>query len=52
MAGHAVDGVLVRASQIVQGKEETSADRFLIQEAFLSELVHALPPSARRLLLG
>jgi EpsI family protein len=52
MAGHSVDGVLVRASQIMQGRNEASADRFLLQEAFLADMVRALPPSARRLLLG
>lgn len=52
MAGRAVDGVLVRASQIVQGAETGSAERFEVQEAFLSDLVQALPPPARHLLLG
>jgi EpsI family protein len=52
MAGRAVDGVLVRASQIVQGPATGSAARFEVQEAFLSDLVQALPPPARHLLLG
>jgi EpsI family protein len=51
MSGRAVDGVLVRASQIVQGSGP-SADRYLLQEAFLADLVRALPANARQLLLG
>ena len=52
LAGHAVDGVLVRASQIIPGREESAADRYRLQEAFLADLVRALPDSARQLLLG
>jgi len=52
MAGHAVDGVLVRASQIVQGPVAEGGERFELQEAFLSDLVQALPPPARHLILG
>jgi EpsI family protein len=52
LAGHAVDGMLVRASQIVSAQEEASTDRYLLQEAFLADLVRALPESARHLLLG
>jgi EpsI family protein len=52
MAGHAVDGVLVRASQIVQGQATVGGVHYTVQEAFLSELVQALPPTARQLLLG
>ena len=59
MQGRAVDGVLVRASQIVYGpvsKSRTgataSAERYRVQEAFLSDLVRALPAPARHLLLG
>jgi EpsI family protein len=51
MKGRAVDGVLVRASQIVQGSEG-SGERYRIQEAFLTDLVRALPAPARHLLLG
>jgi len=52
MAGHAVDGVLVRASQIVQGPTSGGPARYEVQEAFLSDLVQALPAPARHLLLG
>lgn len=52
MAGQAVDGVLVRASQIVQGKQLASADHYRVQEEFLADLVRSLPASARQLLLG
>jgi EpsI family protein len=51
MSGRAVDGVLVRASQIVQGSAP-SVERYALQEAFLADLVRALPASARQLLLG
>jgi EpsI family protein len=51
MSGRAVDGVLVRASQIVQGNVP-SAERYRLQEAFLADLVRALPASAREILLG
>jgi EpsI family protein len=52
LSGEAVDGVLVRASQIVQGQGSAPAERYRVQEAFLGDLVRALPPSARHLLLG
>jgi EpsI family protein len=52
LAGEAVDGVLVRASQIEQGAAVAGAARYRVQEEFLAELVRALPPSGRRLLLG
>jgi EpsI family protein len=52
LAGKAVDGVLVRASRIEQAKGVTPGTRYRVQEQFLGDLVHALPPAARRLLLG
>jgi len=52
LAGKAVDGVLVRASRIEQGSGATSGARYGVQEQFLGDLVRALPPQARRLLLG
>jgi EpsI family protein len=52
MSGRAVDGVLVRASQIVSGAEAASPERYRVQEQFLSDLVRALPAPARRLLVG
>jgi EpsI family protein len=52
LAGKAVDGVLVRASRIEQGSGPASGARYAVQEQFLGDLVRALPPQARRLLLG
>jgi hypothetical protein len=47
-----VDGVLVRASRIEQGGAVGANVRYRVQEQFLGDLVNALPPQARRLLLG
>ena len=52
LAGKAVDGVLVRASRIEQTNAAAPGMRYRVQEQFLGDLVHALPPAARRLLLG
>ncbi len=52
LAGQAVDGVLVRASRIEQGSGTASGTRYRVQEQFLGDMVRALPPQARRLLLG
>ena len=52
LAGQAVDGVLVRASRIEQGSGGSANTRYSVQEQFLADLVHALPPQARHLLLG
>jgi EpsI family protein len=52
LAGRAVDGVLVRASRIEQGRATASGSRYRVQEEFLGDLVRALPPQARQLLLG
>jgi EpsI family protein len=52
LAGQAVDGVLVRASRIEQGGAVGANARYRVQEQFLGDLVTALPPAARRLLLG
>lgn len=52
LAGRAVDGVLVRASRIEQGGTTVSGSRYRVQEEFLGDLVRALPPQARHLLLG
>jgi len=52
LAGQAVDGVLVRASRIEQGNAAAGGARYRVQEQFLGDLVRALPPQARRLLLG
>ena len=52
VAGHAVDGMLVRASQIVSDSHSASPERFRLQERFLADLVRALPKPARRQLVG
>ena len=52
LAGKAVDGVLVRASRIEQTNAVVLGTRYRVQEQFLGDLMHALPPAARRLLLG
>ena len=52
LAGQAVDGVLVRASRVEQGRAMGASARYRAQEQFLGDLVHALPPQTRRLLLG
>ena len=52
ISGRAVDGMLVRVSQIVSGADAASAERYRVQERFLADLVHALPKSARRQLVG
>jgi len=49
--GRALDGVLVRASQIVSRAGLGSARQFDLQEHFLAELVQAIPAPARRLLV-
>ena len=52
VSGRAVDGMLVRVSQIVSGQREVSSERYRLQERFLADLVRALPKSARRQLVG
>lgn len=52
VSGHAVDGMLVRVSQIVPGSQSASAERYRLQERFLADLVRALPKEARRQLVG
>ena len=52
LAGHAVDGVLVRASRIEEGNATTPGMHYRVQEQFLGDLVRALSPQARHLLLG
>jgi EpsI family protein len=51
LKGRVVDGVLVRASQILDSNEAASPDRFGVQERFLAELVEALPPRWRNILV-
>ena len=52
ISGRAVDGMLVRVSQIVSGADAASPDRYRLQERFLADLIQALPKSARRQLIG
>jgi hypothetical protein len=52
VSGRAVDGMLVRASQIVSDSKSVSPERYRVQERFLADLVRALPKQARRQLVG
>lgn len=52
VSGRAVDGVLVRVSQIVSASKDASAERYQLQETFLADLIRALPAGARRALVG
>jgi EpsI family protein len=52
IAGRAVDGMLVRVSQIISGAGAASPERYRVQEQFLADLVRALPKTARRQLVG
>jgi len=52
ISGRAVDGMLVRASQIVSRADSASPERYRLQEQFLADLVRALPKPARRQLVG
>jgi EpsI family protein len=50
--GHFLDGILVRASQIVPDGESVSTPLYALQESFLAELVNAVSLKERRLLVG
>jgi EpsI family protein len=52
LRGRVVDGMLVRVSQIVPDAAAVDAARYELQEQFLADLVLAMPPDARRLLVG
>lgn len=52
LAGRAVDGMLVRASQILPGTDAASPERYRLQERFLADLVRALPDAVRHQLTG
>lgn len=52
LKGKIVDGVLVRASQIISDDSSASPERYHMQERFLADLVRATPEGAKRLLLG
>jgi len=50
--GHILDGILVRVSQVVPSAEDSTREKYALQEEFLSELVHASPAAAQALLIG
>jgi EpsI family protein len=52
LSGRLVDGILVRASQIVPDAASATPQRFALQEEFLAQLVRALPAGARELLVS
>jgi EpsI family protein len=52
LMGHAIDGVLVRASQIVDHTRAVTGQLYEVQEKFLAELVGAMPPRSRELLVA
>jgi len=52
IGGHVLDGILVRASQIVPAAGDDTAGRYALQEEFLAELVRASPAVAEALLIG
>lgn len=51
LAGHILDGILVRGSMRVRRPEEAEL-AYPVIEAFLSKLVNATPPDAKKLLVG
>jgi len=51
LKGNAVDGILVRVSQILPDEQSASAQRYELQERFVADLVHAIPARERRLLI-
>jgi EpsI family protein len=52
LKGHILDGILVRASQIVPGSEDANPKSYELQEQFLADLIRSLSPQAGHLLLG
>lgn len=50
LKGRVVDGVLVRASQIVASVDGSSEGSYQLQERFLSELLNSVDPSVRGIL--
>ncbi len=52
LKGRALDGILVRVSQLVADPAQVSEQVYSRQERFVTDLVGALPPAARRLLLA
>lgn len=52
LKGKAVDGMLVRVSQILPDEKSASADRYELQERFVADLVRAMAAPERRLLVA
>lgn len=52
LKGNVDDGMLVRASEVLQGPNPDVARSYSLQKDFLRSLVEALPPDTRRLLLA
>lgn len=52
LKGHGLDGILVRVSQIVPDPARVSEQLYSRQEQFVTELVAAMPPAVRRLLIA
>lgn len=50
--GRVVDGMLVRVSQVLPDAQSASPQRYRIQEQFVADLVNAVPPTHRYLLVG
>jgi EpsI family protein len=50
--GRIVDGMLVRVSQVLPDAQSASPQRYRLQEQFVADLVNAVPPSHRHLLVG
>ena len=50
LGGHIPDGVLVRASQVIHNSDEAAA-AWPVIDGFLSELIDAVPPETRALLV-
>lgn len=45
------DGMLVRVSQLIEGPQDASEARFALQEAFIRQLIAAMPEAGRRYLI-
>jgi len=50
--GRVVDGMLVRVSQVLPDAQSASAQRYRLQEQFVADLVNAVSPAQRYLLVG
>ena len=50
--GRVVDGMLVRVSQVLPDAQSASLRRYQLQEQFVADLVNAVSPANRYLLVG